>query len=388
MDFDVIVVGGGLAGTSLGVALRRSNLKVAVVEARAPVKPQGWDPRIYAISPANVQFLDEAGVWGRLDASRLTPVAEMAVFGDTNGALRFTAYDAGLSELAWTAESSLLHLELWETLKRQHNVMLLCPAAPAELVFAPSAAVLTLADGRRLRGRLIVGADGIDSWVRQQAGILARWLPYGETAVVANFRCEKPHRNIAYQWFRKDGVLAYLPLPQDRMSIVWSAPQTFAQELLALEADAFCSTVALAGSGTLGTLVLDTAPAGFDLRLMRVAEVVGQRVALIGDAAHAIHPLSGHGINLGFQDARALAARLEMLPDWRDPGDPLLLRSYARARAEESLLVQYTTHALNRFFRSRNPLVALLRNSGLNLTARLPVVKDALVRYAANGPFH
>lgn len=168
---------------------------------------------------------------------------------------------------------------------------------------------------------------------------------------------------------------------------VWSCADAFAESLLALDAAALSRRVADAAGGALGALELVTPAQAFPLRFMRVSSMVKERVALVGDAAHAIHPLSGHGINLGFQDARALAEVLRELPAWRDPGETAALRCYARARAEEPFLVQYATHGLNRLFGSRNPLLAAVRNAGLNLTDRLPVVRNALVRYAVSGRF-
>lgn len=387
MKFDVLVVGAGLAGAALAAALRSSSLKVGIVETRPPSRPTGWDPRIYAISPANVDFLTAIGIWPHLDSSRMAPVYDMEIHGDAGGHLDFSAYDCGLRELAWIVESSLMQHELWETVKRQHNVTLLCPAEPAALVIDADAARLILADGRRIEARLIVAADGRDSWVRQAANIGARNTPYNEKGVVANFRCEKPHRNTAFQWFRKDGVLAYLPLPDQQMSMVWSAPDALADELTALSPAELCARVAEAGDYRLGALELVTPAAAFPLRLMRVDTVVQPRLALIGDAAHAIHPLSGHGINLGYQDARVLAEQLATLPAWRDPGELSILRTYARARAEETALLQYTTHGLNRLFKPADPLLSGLRNFGLNLTNSLPVVRNALVRYAIAGRF-
>jgi 2-polyprenylphenol 6-hydroxylase len=387
MKFDVLVVGAGLAGAALAAALRSSSLKVGIIEARPPSRPAGWDPRIYAISPANADFLADIGIWQHLDTSRMGPVYDMEIHGDAGGKLDFSAYDCGLRELAWIVESSLMQQELWETVKRQHNVTLICPAEPTALAIDDTAARLTLADGRRIETRLIVAADGRDSWVRQAAGIGARNTPYNEKGVVANFRCEKPHRNTAFQWFRKDGVLAYLPLPDKLMSMVWSAPNELADELLALSPAALCAKVAEATDFRLGTLEAITPAAAFPLRLMRVDTVVQPRLALIGDAAHAIHPLSGHGINLGYQDARVLAEQLAMLPAWRDPGELSILRTYARARAEETALLQYTTHGLNRLFKPADPLLSGLRNFGLNLTNHVPVLRNALVRYAIAGRF-
>lgn len=387
MKFDLIIVGGGLAGAALAVALRRSALRIALVEHAAPRRPNGWDARIYAYSPASARFLDDLGVWSHLEHERLCPVTEMRIHGDAGGELMFSAYDSGLSELAWIGESSLVHVEIWESLKRQHNVTLICPATPAALEIGSDSAMLRLGDGRTLEAAVVVGADGRDSWVRERTGISATVTPYGERGVVANFACERPNRGIASQWFRDDGVLAWLPLRGNAMSMVWSTPDVLAEELLALEPEAFCARVEEAGDRALGKLELVGERAAFPLRLMRVDEIVRPRVALIGDAAHAIHPLSGHGINLGFQDARALAEVLAALPSWRDAGDLTVLRRYARMRAEEPFLLQYTTHVLSRLFGRRDPVLSTLRNLGMNLTGRLPVVKDALVRYAANGRF-
>jgi 2-polyprenylphenol 6-hydroxylase len=387
MKFDVLVVGAGLAGAALAAALRSSSLKVGIIEARPPSRPAGWDSRIYAISPTNADFLAAIGIWQHLDTTRMAPVYDMEVHGDAGGKLDFSAYDCGLRELAWIVESSLMQQELWETVKRQHNVTLICPAEPTALAIDDTAARLTLADGRRIETRLIVAADGRDSWVRQAAGIGARNTPYNEKGVVANFRCEKPHRNTAFQWFRKDGVLAYLPLPDKLMSMVWSAPNELADDLLALSPAALCAKVAEAADFRLGTLEAITPAVAFPLRLMRVDTVVQPRLALIGDAAHAIHPLSGHGINLGYQDARVLAEQLATLPAWRDPGELSILRTYARARAEETALLQYTTHGLNRLFKPADPLLSGLRNFGLNLTNHVPVLRNALVRYAIAGRF-
>ena len=386
MSFDVLIVGGGLAGLSLACALRDTRLKIALVESRAPTPSVGWDSRVYALSPANASFLQEIGVWKHLDATRIAPIHAMDVAGDAGGKLEFSAYESGISELGWILESSLMACEMWENVKRQSNLSLFCPARPEALEFGETSATLTLDDGQKLSARLLVGADGRDSWVREAAGLKAINTPYGELGVVANFSCEKPHRGIARQWFRDDGVLAWLPLagaPEaHRFSMVWSTPDAHAETLLALSPEALCERVAVAGNNALGALELLTPAAAFPLRLMRVPKTIAPRLALVGDAAHGIHPLSGHGINLGYQDARTLAALLAETPEWQDIGSERLLRRYTRARQEEILLMQYTTDTIRRIFREKLPALTPLRNIGMKLTNNLPVLKNLLVRYA------
>lgn len=381
-QFDLIIVGGGLAGASLALALRETPLRIALVENQLPHRVEGWDARIYAISPANAAFLEAIGSWRHLDGRRMAPIRAMQIHGDGSGTLDFSAFETGVPELGWIVESSLMAGEFRESAKRQANLTLFCPAAPEHLEFRRDAAVLKLSDGAMLSARLLVGADGRDSWVRQSAGLAAINAPYGEKGVVANFSTEKPHRNTAFQWFRDDGVLAYLPLPGNNISIVWSTPDVHADALCALSPESLAEQVAEAGAYTLGRLDVLTAPAAFPLRLMRVPQTVAPRLALIGDAAHGIHPLSGHGINLGFQDARELAALLAATPPWQDIGELRLLQRYQRARREETFLMQTAADGLHRLFRGGAPGLRPLRNFGLRMTNGLPIVKNALVRYA------
>lgn len=381
-QFDLIIVGGGLAGASLALALRETRLRIALVESLASRRSDGWDARIYAISPANSVFLESIGAWRHLDSARMAPIRAMQIQGDGRGRLDFSAFETGVSELGWIVESSLMACEFWESAKRQANLTLFCPASPDRLEIRQDAAVLRLGDGTVLSARLLVGADGRDSWVRRSAGLAAVNTPYGEKGVVANFGTEKPHLNTAYQWFREDGVLAYLPLPGNQISIVWSTPDDHADMLCSLSPELFAERVAEAGLFSLGQLKLLTPPAAFPLRLMRVPQTVAPRLALVGDAAHGIHPLSGHGINLGFQDARELACLLAATQPWQDIGEQRLLQRYQRARREETLLMQMATDGLRRMFKGSSPGLGSLRNLGLSLTNGLPVLKNALVRYA------
>ena len=381
MDFDVVIVGGGLAGASLAAALAGSKHRIALIERRRPAAPAPeWDTRVYSLTPASIAFLEEVGVWSRLEAGRITPVYDMRVFGDDHRSrLHFSAYESGLQQLAATVEANRLQHALWQALERQRNLSLVCPEAPAQLRLHGSGVEIGLEGGRSLSARLAVGADGADSWLRGAAGIRVRSRNYGQQGVVANFACERKHRNAAYQWFRRDGVLAYLPLPQERISIVWSTSDAHAQELLELAPAQLCSRVAQAGGEALGSLEPLTPPAAFPLMSMNAEQIAQDRVALVGDAAHVVHPLAGQGINLGFGDAHALADLLYHAPD---PGDRLLLRRFERARAEDILAMRVVTDGLYRLFNADTPAIAWIRNLGLNLTDSLPVIKTLLARRA------
>jgi len=384
MDFDIVIVGAGLVGASFAMALRGAGLKLALVEANAPAPDaDGWDSRVYAISPGSAAFLQSLGVWQRLDRDRIGAVHEMCIHGDAADAqLRFSAYEAGVAELAAIVESRHLQSVLWRGLEHQHNLEFICPDRCVDLQLREDAAELRLAGGRTLHARLVVAADGMHSWVRQAAGIKAEIKPYGQMGVVANFSCARPHHETAFQWFRSDGVLAYLPLPGQRMSIVWSTPDAHAAELLALPPGALCARVAEAGKDTLGELELLSAATSFPLALLRATRLAAPRVALIGDAGHVLHPLAGQGVNLGFGDARDLAGVLLQREIFRDPGEIRLLRRYERTRAEDILALAWVTDGLQRLFATPGSIAAKLRNAGLNLTDALPVVKNLLIRRA------
>lgn len=384
MDFDIVIVGAGLVGASFAMALRGAGLKLALVEAQAPAAAaDSWDSRVYAISPGSAAFLDGLGLWKRLDRERINAVHEMLVRGDgADALLRFSAYESGVSELAWIVESRRLQSALWQGLQHQHNLELICPGRCEALQLRDEAAELTLASGRTLQARLVVAADGMHSWARQAAGIAVEQKAYGQMGVVANFACARAHHDTAYQWFLEDGVLAYLPLPGQRISIVWSTPDAHAAELLALSADALCARVAEAGKNALGELELLSAPMQFPLAKLRAVRLAAPRIALIGDAGHVVHPLAGQGVNLGFGDASALARVLQQREVFRDPGEIRLLRRYERARAEDILALAWVTDGLQRLFAARGGAAAKLRNAGLNLTNALPVLKNLLIRRA------
>lgn len=373
-------MGGGPVGASLARAALGLAVALVVHERRVPSErvAQTFDARVYALSPGNVSFLKDLKVWQEMPAERLAPVHAMRVYGDRGSQIEFDAYDAGVPELAWIVEDTVLQDALWRGL----NAEIFAPAHCASLSLTRDQVLLALDDGRRLTSRLIVGADGARSFVREHAGIAARERDYGQAALVANFRCERAHRNIAYQWFQGGPVLALLPLPAGQVSMVWSLPAAEAQRIGGLEPQRLCREVEAASAGALGEMALACEPRTYALRRLSARRMVAPRVVLVGDAAHVIHPLAGQGLNLGLQDARALVATLAAREPVRDPGDLRLLRRYERARAEPILAMGAMVEGLYRLFGAEGRAVARLRNTGLNLTDRFSVVKNLLMRQA------
>jgi 2-octaprenylphenol hydroxylase len=394
--YQVVIVGAGLVGAAAALALSRQGLSVALVERQPPMEPtETWDTRIYAISPASQRFLERLGAWQRMDAGRIQPVFRMDVAGDASGAIRLDAYEAGVSHLAAIVESGRLQHALWQALEADGNVALHCPAAIESI---EPGSRLTLADGSVLEAELVIGADGAASRIREWAGLSSTLVPYGQSGVVANFECEIPHRGTAFQWFFDSDILAWLPLSGhttphglqpivdrstpsggNQLSMVWSTQSAHADELVALDAATLSEKVQAAGHARLGALRLLTPAAAFPLRLIRVEAVVAPGVALIGDAAHGVHPLAGQGVNLGFGDAEALVA---VLARHRQAycGDIRVLQHYARERVEPVQRMQALTHGLHHLF--ADDRAAWLRNAGMRFVNQLPPLKAALVREA------
>ncbi len=404
-SFELIVVGGGPVGAALASAARGLSVALVAQERRTPsaALPAAFDARVYALSPGNVAFLRRLNAWQSLPAERLAPVHAMRIFGDDGASrLEFDAYRAGVPELAWIVEDASLQDALWRAL----DVEILAPATIESLSLEPDAVRLRLAGGRDVFAKLVVGADGASSFVRRAAGIAAAESDYGQAAVVANFHCEKPHANTAFQWFHgglktgtdhvfpaaegsgkrglslNSGVLALLPLPGKQVSMVWSLPAEEASSVSKLSSQELCTAVQGASNDVVGALELASAVKSYPLRRLSARQLVAPRVALVGDAAHVIHPLAGQGLNLGLQDARALADTLAAREPLRDPGDLRLLRRYARERAEPILAMDGAVDGLYTLFHAGNPIAAKLRNAGLNLTERMPVLKNVLMRQA------
>jgi ubiquinone biosynthesis UbiH/UbiF/VisC/COQ6 family hydroxylase len=386
-DYDVVILGAGLVGMALAFALARHGFAVALLERSAlaafegPAGAEDWDQRVYAVSPGSAEFLRGLGAWQRLAADRIAPIELMDVHGDGGGAIAFSAYELGERALAWIVENRALAGALVEIVRTNAHLDVLAPCEPTTVAWSADAARVTLADGRSLSARLVVGADGVRSWVRREAGIAREPQSYGQTAIVANFAAERAHRGRAFQWFVEGaGVLAWLPLPGRRISIVWSAPDALAQELLALDAATLSTRVGAAGGAVLGELTLITPPAAFPLSFLRLSSVVGHRLALVGDAAHGVHPLAGQGVNLGFGDAATLAEVLGARGPVADAGAPILLERYARKRALPVLSMQIVTDGLVRLFGA--PGLRLLRNRGMKVVGRLATVRRLLAQPA------
>jgi 2-octaprenylphenol hydroxylase len=385
LRFDVAVVGSGVAGLATALGLAQQGLKVALIGPRVRIhKPSPeapWDARIYALAPGSAALLERLGVWGRVDAERVCPVERMRVFGDAGDELTFDAYAATVERLATIVEESELARVLDAACDYQPAITRV-DAAFQGLDTSSGAVTLQLADGRSATASLLVGADGANSAVRAAAGINAELKPYRQTALVANFACERPHLNTAWQWFTDEGIVALLPMPGDRVSLVWSAPEALAPQLQALDPPAFAGRVAERARQVTGSLTLLGAVHAFPLRLLTVGRLVGPSLALVGDAAHVVHPLAGQGLNLGLQDVDALLKAVGEREPFRACGDPAVLRRYERARAEAIGLMRFATDGLARLFAVDDPLVRGARNAGMSLVDRLGPVKSRLIRQA------
>ncbi|UCE30844.1 MAG: FAD-dependent monooxygenase [Burkholderiales bacterium] len=392
--FDAAVVGRGPVGAAAALALARAGLRTALVGARpkAPRPRTGddWDSRIYALSPGSRTLLETLKAWGAMDEDRIAPVYDMRVRNAARGdELHLSAYEAGIETLAWIVE----HREIARALEGAlgFSEVQAFEGTASRVTVEDTAATVRLDSGDALRARLVVGADGSDSMVRASMGFVTRETPYGQQGVVANFRCERSHLDCAWQWFRDDGILAVLPLPPGlgdtgerfwRFSIVWSAPNAHAESLLALEPAALAGRVREAVHDRFGALEPLTPARAFALRLITVDPIADERIALVGDAAHVVHPLAGHGMNLGFGDVADLARVLAEREPERDPGDPLLLRRYVRARAEPVTAMRLTTDGLFRLFYRSPPPVVALRDIGWRFVQNSRWLKRQLIAQA------
>ena len=387
---DVCIVGSGAVGKAAALGFSQAGLRVCVLSGAALVAvplSDEWDVRVFALNHVAHDFLSTLIVWGALDFARVAKVDAMHIIDGTRqggGRLDFDAFGAHIEELAWIVEDKNLEHALDSALKFAQNVQHVVGRAKSFAVNDQSALV-TLENGDVLSAALVIGADGAQSWVRGQCDIGIDYRSYGQLAVVTNFACEKPHHRIAYQWFLEDlGIIALLPLPEQRVALVWSAPEALAQELMREPLSALADRLALYCADKLGGLtpLQPEVIKAFPLQLIRPHSNIASRVALIGDAAHVVHPMAGHGMNLGFADVAALLAEVSKREAHRDCGDQRVLNRYRRARREEVAMMQITTDGLARLFSSDIGPARLARNIGLNLLNHLPVLKRKLIAHA------
>ena len=381
--YDIVIVGASLVGASAAVALAKQGFKVALVDKKLPLVELAngeWDSRIYAISPGNADWLKDLGVWQRMNAERITPIDAMQISGDSNiEALNFNAEDVFANNLGYILENSALQQALWDELKTL-DVDVLIGAEGTSVELNAQGAALQLANGQQLTAKLMIGSDGGNSWVRAQAGLSQQKTVYEHVGVVANFEVELPHQNIARQWFLEDGIVAWLPLTGNRISMVFSTKHS--QNLMALSLAELAEYVVQAGGNTLGKMHCITPPVAFPLVKQNASALIANRLALVGDAAHQVHPMAGQGVNLGFRDVVELAQVLAERNPLADIGDRFVLRRYERARKADLLAMQGLTHGLYGAFDSKQALVRAARNWGLSLPNKHPMLKRALMKQA------
>ena len=386
-DFDVLVAGGGIVGATTACALGKGGLRVGMIEPRLPVDdfdPHHYGQRVSAITRASEQIFRALGAWDAMSARRVAPFREMHVWDAAGrGAIHFDSADLGEDALGYIVENRVMQTALLATLRSLPQVVIYSPATPVQLRIDNTTAALTLDDGRVLRAAVIVGGDGQGSWVRAQSGIGVRTTPYEQSALVANVKTTLPHRDTAWQRFTADGPVALLPLANGDSSLVWSVPHARAEMLLQLDDEKFLGELNAAFGDRLGVIHAAGGRTTHPLQRAHAQSYVSQRVALVGDAAHTVHPMAGQGVNLGLLDAAALA---EVLLDarciQRDLGDLLVLRRYERWRKGHNAAMQTAIDALKHLFASPHPAILWARNLGLRLTNDNHPLKNLIAQHA------
>jgi 2-octaprenylphenol hydroxylase len=392
VPYDIVVVGGGMVGGALAALLADTSpgLRLLVVDAgpRPSWNPEDeFDLRVSAVSEASRRILARAGAWPAIAGGRIGPYRQMVVWdaadepgGKTN--LVFDCAELGEPVLGHIIENRLVRTALIDTLDRR-GVETRFESSVEKLEPGPGHVELGLGGGERIRARLVAGVDGAASPVRRLAGLRALGANYGQEALVAHVQFSKGHGEVARQRFLEAGPLALLPLADGRSSIVWSmGPDACRQLIEATEAD-FLRELSKATQQVLGPAVKVDRRASFPLKWQHAPDYARPRVVLAGDAAHAVHPLAGQGVNLGFLDAGVLAEVLgPAVAAGRDPGDLALLRRYERRRKGENLLAMQSFTGLNRLFSNASGSISLLRRAGLAAVSATPALRRAFMRRA------
>jgi 2-octaprenylphenol hydroxylase len=396
-QFDVAIVGAGLAGAALAAALGGSELRVALVEAQ-PLTLEwpaladsvaSFDSRVSALTAASQAWLEQLGAWPLVAAQRLAQYKHMQVWdGEGTGSIGFDAAAVNQSALGHIVENRLLQTALLQCVAKHRNVQVFNPVSVTTFARAADRLEISLEDGRTLQAELLVAADGANSRVREWAGLRLREWDYGQHALVATVATELPHRQMARQIFRREGPLAFLPLPdsadaQRFCSIVWSTTPVEAQSLLAASDTEFRARLAQAFEYRLGAIDESSRRFAFPLRARHALDYVAPGIALIGDAAHTIHPLAGQGINLGLLDAQALAAEIRRATArGLGAGAASALARYQRQRKGDNIATLATMEGFKRLFGANNLPLRLLRNRGLQWVDRNAPLKRLLIRQA------
>lgn len=382
--FDVLVVGGGMVGSALALLLSRQGCSVALVEPNPPVPfdpSRDYDLRVSALSPASCNLLNEAGAWSWIQDHRHCTYTAMKVWEESGGpVLDFNAGEAGVASLGAIVENSLILDAIW---KQLDGVKIYCPDSLVALDIREEGATARLESGRVLESQLIVASDGAASATRRLAGIETFGWQYQQKGIVCVVRTSDAHGNTAWQRFLPSGPLAFLPLEDGRCSIVWSARDALAGELLGVDDSTFCARLTDASEGCLGEVTAVGPRAVFPLKFLQAEQFIRPNVALVGDAAHVIHPLAGQGVNLGFADIDCLVGLLvEARESGRRLGNLKVLRRYERARKAEDALMAQLTDGLSRLYSTEQDWLRTGRQQGVRVVNLLGPLKRSLMQQA------
>ncbi|MDX1914739.1 MAG: FAD-dependent oxidoreductase [Methylophilus sp.] len=382
---DVVIVGAGLVGLTAAVAFAQQNKKVVLVDAKqkAITRTQsGWDARIYALTEASVHWLEMIGVWAHVDQSRINPIRSMQLWAlDASSPLVLNADDAHLTQMGSVIENQNLMSACWQALS-QMDVIVVQGIDCDALHIQSDQVTLTLANRERISAKLLLAADGANSWVRGQLSIGVQFKAFHQTAVVANFSAENPHADCARQWFGVHETLALLPLPEQIVSLVWSLSTERAHALLRLSEGELGALVQERTKRCLGQLTQIGTSAGFSLSQQTAHQLISHRVVLVGDAAHQVHPMAGQGVNLGFGDVMKLTELTTKLNAMQDVGDVALLRQYERARKPDILQMNMLTSSLDAMFASQLAVLPKVAGWGMQVFNRHDVIKKYLIAQA------
>ncbi len=392
MQADLIIVGAGMVGSALALALQDQGLEILLVDGSPlsvkPFDPQAaFEPRVSALSVASQRILERLGVWEGIAARRVCPYGEMQVWdGSGTGQIHFSAASVHAESLGHIVENRVVQDALLERL-HDSSIGLLPSARLEQLRRSGEGWLLSLNDGRELRAPLVIAADGANSAVRRLAGCATREWDYLHHAIVTSVRCAKPHQATAWQRFTDDGPLAFLPLAgpagEHWCSIVWSVTPTEAERLMALDDVGFRRALGFAFEHRLGEVLQADPRLCIPLRQRHAKRYVEDGLALIGDAAHSIHPLAGQGVNLGFLDVAVLAeVLLHAMQRGERLSDVKVLSRYERRCMPHNLAMMAAMEGFERLFQADPLPVRWLRNSGLNWVDDLPEVKALFVRQA------